>query len=106
MGITRIYYAHDVVWQGDGQPPARGVQAIVQPHGDVGAEIVTGNDYYVLDDTGRWRAVDIFGLFDFLIESGLVLFGRTIDGDDYSMVVKEAREDMGKLGWLPRERKT
>jgi hypothetical protein len=83
--------------------PGRGVQVIVQDHPDIGAEMVCGADYYVLDKNGRWRGVDIFGLFDYLLDSGVVVFGRMITEDQYSKICKEAM-DM-KNGWRPKERK-
>lgn len=97
------------VFYGDGSSckeapyPARNVQAILQPHSEVGTEIVTGGDYYVLEQHG-WRAVDIFGLFDFLQDSGLVLFGRTVTAEEYQQVMNKALAAK-KNGWLPFERK-
>jgi hypothetical protein len=102
----RVYYAPDKEpATGNGVGPtgelARGVQAIVQDHPEVGVEIVTSCDYYVYED-GRWRGVDIFGLFDYLLDSGLVLFGRTIKRKEYYQVMQQVQQD--KAGWLPRER--
>ncbi len=65
-------------------------------------ELVTGADYYVRE-VDKWRGVDIFGLFDYLIESGLVIFGRTITQAEYNAAMAHAMKD--KAGWLPRERK-
>jgi hypothetical protein len=97
------------VFYGDGstcdeceRPPARGVQVIVQDHPRVGVELVSSADYYVKED-GHWRGVDIFGLFDYLIESGIVLFGRTVTQAEYNAAMAAAMEH--KAGWLPRERK-
>ena len=104
--MWRIYYADGLIFTSeDGlskDAPSRGIQAIVQDHPDVGVEIVTGGDYYV-NENEHWRSVDIFGLFDYLMESGLVLFGRTISRKEYQEIMRVALKD--KAGWLPRERK-
>jgi hypothetical protein len=68
----------------------------------VGSEIVTASDYYVLEN-GKWRGVDIFGLFDYLLDSGLVLFGRTIARDEYQKIVREAIK--AKETWFPGEKR-
>jgi hypothetical protein len=81
---------------------ARGVQAIVQDDKDVGVELVTASDYYIFEN-GKWRGVDIFGLFDFLLDTNIVLFGRTIKKQEYEKVIHEAMKT--KETWLPGERK-
>jgi hypothetical protein len=83
-------------------PSARGVQAIVQDNEEVGSELVTSSDYYVKINS-RWKGVDIFGLFDFLLDSGIVLFGRTIHNKEYQELVRTAIKT--KETWLPQERK-
>lgn len=83
--------------------PGRGVQVIVQDHPGIGAEIITGADYYVCDADGCWRGVDIFGLFDFLLESGNVVFGRLIREAEYDAIVQKAMAT--KNGWKTRERR-
>lgn len=100
----KIFYGNSTFSSEDGDPtvaPARDVQVIVQDHPEVGVELVTASDYYVWE--GRWRGVDIFGLFDYLIEPGWkrVLCGRTITRQEYSAVYHQA--DTDKNGWLPRE---
>ena len=54
----------------------------------------TGCDYYVLDNRDntehRWFGVNIFGLFDYLMESGLVLFGRTLPAKRYREILEQA----------------
>ena len=87
--------------------PARGVQAIVCKDERLGWVVETGCDYYVWKD-GRFYARDIFGLFDFLIDSGLVKFGRTITSMEYNQVFQRALEDAAfarKGGYDRRERK-
>jgi len=86
---------------------ARRVLIIVQPHAELGAEVVCAQDYYVRD-ADRWRACDIFGLFSYLLDSGLVLFGEMTTRQEYNALMKAAihdSEDMAKTGWLPTERR-
>ena len=99
----RIYYSGGKTLDGSGQPgkiDARDIQAIVQDHPEVGVEVVTACDYYVWDD-GHWRGVDLFGMYDFLLESGLVLFGRMMGREEYNELMRTALAD--KNGWLPHE---
>jgi len=100
---AQIFYSDGSVKSFEPGVLARGVQAIVQDHPEVGAEIVTSYDYYVLDN-GHWRGVDIFGLFDFLLDSGIVLFGRTVTSEEYYEIMKQV--SAVKNGWLPKERRT
>jgi len=100
--VFQLFYA-DGPADKDRIPEARGVQAIVQDHPEVGSELVTAADYYVRDADGAWRGVDIFGLFDYLLDSGVVLFGRTISRNDYQSIMREALKT--KETWLPVERK-
>ena len=107
MRNFNIYYGDGTVFlknKDNKNPPSRNVQAITQPNVEVGFEIVSGADYYVKEDQG-WRGVDIFGLFDYLMDSGSVLFGKTISSEEYSKIMKRARKDQKKSGWLPFERK-
>jgi hypothetical protein len=97
----RIYYG-DGSKADDDPRQSRGVQAIVQDHPEVGSEIVCSADYYVLEG-GQWRGVDVFGLFDFLMDTGIVLFGRTIGREEYQAIIREALQ--AKSTWLPDERK-
>lgn len=83
--------------------PPRDVQVIVQPHPDVGVELVTGADYYVKLNNGCWRGVDIFGLFDYLLDSGVVLFGRMMPTKEYQALLNEAIKE--KELWLKHERR-
>lgn len=98
----QIYYSDGCVKSNE-PLPARDVQVIVQPHPDVGIELVTGADYYIKLDDGTWRGVDIFGLFDYLIESGDVLFGRMMKTKEYQILLNQAVKD--KELWLRRERR-
>lgn len=102
--MWRIYYDGRETQTGHGKGPtgdlARGVQVIIQDHPTVGVELVTACDYYVLHGE-RWHGVDIFGLFDYLLDSGIVLFGRTISREEYAEIFRQAAA--AKAGWLPRE---
>jgi len=106
----RVYYddhkEFDVPREGE-KPPARGVQVIIQEDKSVGWAAVTSKDYYILRD-GRWYAVDENGLYDYLLDTGLVLFGRMITQEEYDDVMRRAMADLSlarKTGYLPHERK-
>ena len=96
----RIYYSDGEA--DDHIPKARDVQVILQHDPERGPYFQSGCDYYVLRD-GAWVGVDIFGLYDFLIDSGLVLFGRTITNAEYKAVLDKALAF--KDTWLPGERR-
>lgn len=106
--MARIYYDDGSVVETDGkQPiPARGVQIVVQEHPDIGWHTQSGSDYYVWRN-GRYQGVDIFGLFDWLLDRGDVLFGRTMTTKTYNEVMAQAMKDLKgfKVGWLRDERK-
>jgi hypothetical protein len=100
----RIYYG-DGSTHDNGQPekpPARDVQVIIQRDPERGPYFQSGADYYVWRGD-HWRGVDIFGLYDFLLDSGLVLFGRTITNAEYAEIYQQAKGD--KSSFLPGERK-
>lgn len=99
---TQIYYASKHIHTGPHPPSARGVIAILQDNPDVGVELVTSSDYYVKVNN-VWKGVDIFGLFDFLLDSGIVLFGRTITREEYGEIIRTACKH--KETWLPGEKK-
>lgn len=106
--MWRIYYADGSVHASGEGPPmgerARGVQVILQNDPDLGWTTQSGSDYYVLRD-GRWWGCDINGLFDYLMDTGLVVFGRMIDREQYNRIFGQAMADRElpvKTGWLPR----
>lgn len=105
--MYKIFYPDNRIFDSeldDGPPPARGVQVILQEDDRVGPYFQTGSDYYVwIEDQQKWQGVDIFGLFDYLIESGLVLFGRTITNQEYQEIYQKAK--VHKNTWLNEERK-
>lgn len=102
----KIYYGDGSVYDSEegSSPPARDVQVIVQDHPKVGKELVTGADYFIRKN-GRWMGVDLFGLWDYLLDLGLVLFGRMVTTEEYREVMRRAMADRDKAGWLPFERK-
>jgi hypothetical protein len=100
----RIYYGDDstfsnlegTIWE----VPPRDVQVIIQTDRDHGWASQTGSDYYVWDNRGdgeRWWGVDIFGLFDYLLEPGprKVLFGRTVTSERFGEIFRRAKADPG-----------
>jgi hypothetical protein len=88
------------------------VQVIIQPDENVVWYSQCGDDYYIWRNR-RWWGVDIFGLFDYLLQSGrkCVLFGRTIDNKDFQRIFMEAKHRMKeltgheKVAYKPEERK-
>jgi hypothetical protein len=116
----RIYYGDGSTYDGEGiptfpstngdgassPPSARDVQVIMQDHDYVGKELATGADYYIFDDKmQKWRGVDLFGLFDFLLDSGIILFGRTISNEEYQKILNGAIKEKEKNGWTVLEQK-
>lgn len=106
-----IYYPDGKTFSSDdGAPqdaPARGVQVIVQEDYDVGFHLQTGDDYYLWNGE-KFVGVDIFGLFDFLIETGLVKFGRMITNAEYREIfdwANTSRKWLNKNSFKPNERK-
>lgn len=94
----RVYYDDAATFDSDDGPPhlapKRGVQAVVRTHPRVGFLVLEGHDYYWWDG-GEWLGGDKFGLFDYLSQSGrkVVLFGRSIQRDEYERIVQQARDD-------------
>ena len=98
----RIYYSDGSTYSDqDGAPedaPARDVQVIVMEDKYHGWFTQALHDYYVWDDRGqglRWWGVDLFGLYDYMIEPGYkrVLFGRTIERREFDEIMKLAHND-------------
>lgn len=97
--IYRIYYSPEDWIDGEGPgvcgEQARGVQAILQYHPSIGHHVQSQHDYYIWRDD-RWMGVDIFGLFDYLLDSGIVLFGRTLLSDDYHKVMESVMAERAR----------
>jgi hypothetical protein len=92
----RFYYGDESTFSNeDGSPeeaPGSDVQIIIQEDPENGRYFQSGSDYYVWRDD-RWWGVDIFGLFDFLVDNSLVKFGRTIDTKLHRKLHMKAEED-------------
>lgn len=88
----KIFYQESTYSSKDGLPehaPKRNVQVIAVQDESLGKRIERSNDYYIwTPSNGKWRGVDQFGLFDYLIEPGykIVLFGRTLSDDEYRAI--------------------
>jgi hypothetical protein len=101
----RIYYADDSTYEGSTEKDAikataYGVEviAIENSYRETGFGIVTGRDAYLYKD-GRFWGCDEAGIWDHLyFYPGIkvILFGRTIDTDDYDKLVARAlKEGLG-----------
>lgn len=89
--MTKVYYSDGTHFEGP-NPPPRDVQAILQRNSEGEWIVRAGGDYYVKRE-GEWVDVDIFGLFDFLLDTGLVLFGRTVTNTEFREVMRRAMAD-------------
>lgn len=106
----KIYYGSGLTVTNLQSPPekvpGRNIICIVNRHSEVGKQIVTRHDYYWFDKI--WTGGDIFGLFDYLLIPGWkkVLFGRTIETEEYEKIIKMALLDVDfpeKSARLPKE---
>jgi hypothetical protein len=95
----RIWYGDGTTFDSlDGSPkeaPARGVVCIAVADPDLygnGSYVHHLYDFYVLEKE-RWKGVDLFGLYDFLLDSGLVKFGRMIPSGTYRQIIWDATHD-------------
>ena len=94
----KIYYGDGSTYSDeDGDPfdaPALNVQCIVHADKAVGRMIRAKCDFYWLVKEG-WHGGDIFGMWDYLASSGRkkVIFGRSIETDQYQTVLKSAIND-------------
>lgn len=91
-----VYYSDGSVIDSNNNPSPRDVQAILCQNTEGDWIIRSGGDFYVFWN-GEWTEVDLFGLFDFLLDSGIVLFGRTVPNDFYSSVIATAMADREAL---------
>ena len=95
----KIYYGDGSTYNNqdgyEARAPARDVQVIVLEDKDHGWITQAGTDYYIWNHS-RWWGVDLFGMYDYLIEDGWkrVLFGRTLAKDEYQAIFKRASDDM------------
>lgn len=68
----QIFYGNGKVYKSGSKrkPPVRNVQVILQDDPESGPYFQSGADYYVWRED-RWVGVDQFGLFDYLLDSGI-----------------------------------
>ena len=103
--MYKIYNSKGEVFTQDDAPitgdRARDVQVILQED-ESGPYFQTSGDFYVWRD-GRWWGVDVYGLIDFLLDTGLVMLGRTITNAEFQAVINQANVD--KATWRCWERK-
>ncbi len=95
MKLPRVYYSDGSTHDGP-NPGTRDVQAILQLNDENQPIITALADYYILRD-GVWVGVDLFGLFDYLLETGQVLFGRTVSNTKFNQAIARALADREAL---------
>jgi hypothetical protein len=108
----RIYYGDGTTFSSEdgsaSSAPPLNVQAIAQALPDdptVGRKTVSQYDFYWFD--GQWFGGDLFGLFDYLMRSGAVKFGRAVPRLEFERHLKRAVTDpdlLPKVAWAPGER--
>lgn len=86
----RYFYPDGVTYEGD-NPPAMDIQVIVQQDKDRGWIMTHGADFYIWKDD-RWWNCDLYGLFRFLMDTGLVLFGQTIPHSEFEVIYRQAKQ--------------
>jgi hypothetical protein len=104
--MYRIYYADGSTYEGEDGPPtgdrARHVQAILQDDRYVGVHGLTQSSAYGWRD-GEWIGLDWFDVWDFLLDSGIIVFGSTVRREEYKAIMDRVNAD--KHGWLADELK-
>lgn len=105
----KIYYGDGTTYSSADGPwesaPTRNVQFVLCPDPIVGRRIHSCCDYYLYRD-GQPFGVDIFGLFDYLLEIGLVKFGRSLTRRDFDAIQQQVFNDPDfpvKSAWHPDE---
>lgn len=108
----RIYYGDGTTYDCETgsawNAPGLGVQVCMHDSAEHGRFSQARYDYYVWYGD-RWVGVDLFGLWDYLQQSGprKVLFGRTIPSVDYDRIRRWADADPffdERTAWMPNER--
>jgi hypothetical protein len=92
MDHSRIYYSDGSVFDRDdlSKAPAMDAQVIVQRDPDRGWITTHGADFYIWKE-GRWWGCEQYGLYRFLMDTGLVLFGETIPHDKFDEIYQLAK---------------
>ena len=98
----KIYYGDGSTFSSaDGPPqaaPGYNVQCVAVRDEKVGRQVLHGGDFYIYRD-GVWYCCDQFGMFDQLIEMGVLKTGRALSRKEYEAVLTRATEDPA----LPRK---
>lgn len=95
MSFYRVYYSDGSTYEGP-NPPAWDVQAILQRNEEGQWVIRSGGDFYTFRD-GVWTEHDFIGLIDFLQDTGIVLFGRTVSNTKFADVMAQAMKDREEI---------
>lgn len=93
--IWKVYYGDGSTFSGPVHlTPTRDVQVVVQSDPDHGWRATSNRDYYIWRDD-HWEGVDIFGLYDYLVDPGWkrVLFGRTLLRSEYNAIWQQMMAD-------------
>ena len=92
----KIWYGNGETFSSDDGPPEKApafdVQAIAQADKATGRIVLTRFDFYVRKEDG-WYGVDLFGMLDHFLDSGLLKAGRTIPTSEYNSIVQQATND-------------
>lgn len=96
----KVYYDDGSTYDNqDGPPkeaPKQGVICTVNRDDEVGRQIINQYDFYWWHyEEEYWYGGDIFGLWDYLTQSGekIVLFGRSVPRDQYRTIHQQAVND-------------
>jgi hypothetical protein len=112
MAQWRIYYGDGSTFSDeDGSPeqaPAVNVQVIAQAADPgIGRRTCARYDFFWFDN-GEWHGSDLFGLFDFLMRSSVVKFGRVVPRLEFEALLNRAVTDPDiapKVAWDTHERR-
>lgn len=108
----KLYYGDGSTFSDQDGPataaPPLNVQAIAQVADiAIGRKTVSRYDFYWFEQ-GEWFGGDLFGLFDFLMRSGVVKFGRAINRLAFEQTLNQAVTDpdlQPKTAWDSSERR-
>ena len=75
-------------------PPSRGVQVVANKDSEVGRKLTYRAPFYWwIERDQKWRGGDLFGLIDWLLDSELVMLGRTLEDADFLKAKEIATSD-------------
>lgn len=108
----KVFYADGSVYSGAVETtPTDNVLVIVERSREHGRRLVSNGDYYCWDaKRERWFPGDFMHFVQYLREDGMkrVLFGRTVENDEWNDVMRRATNDPdfpAKTGYDFHERK-